>query len=253
MEEQNRGDLEPKSTKLKYAIGFTAFYLTTILIIGFTNGLTNLKLNELGDFFGGFLTPLALFWFVVTVFIQRDELELTRKVSSKMADAQTAQTEIELERISSSRIEEVINHPELRVGLVATAITNLKLKAQKQSERPVELPMTAGTNWTNAFPRCVPSTKMSKAFCRHASEVLGVISTWNSTGRPVHGELRRQLDEETWEEYGHIWSNFVGWVKDLEKDAERSGKIAQLDRWKSEHGVYDYLSAYPKLFRGVLD
>lgn len=41
--------------------------------------LISSELHEIGDFLGGFFAPLAFFWFVITVFLQRRELQLTRE------------------------------------------------------------------------------------------------------------------------------------------------------------------------------
>ncbi|CAN0248048.1 unnamed protein product, partial [Chrysoparadoxa australica] len=40
--------------------------------------LLTADLNEIGDFLGGFFAPLAFLWFVITVLLQRGELQLTR-------------------------------------------------------------------------------------------------------------------------------------------------------------------------------
>ena len=64
--------------------GLTFFYLFAGLLILLARGgdLVNLlaygKLNELGDFLAGALTPVAFIWLVYGYLVQREELHLQR-------------------------------------------------------------------------------------------------------------------------------------------------------------------------------
>ena len=54
----------------------------------------SLKPSEMGDTFAGIFSALALIWIIVTVFVQSQELKFTRDEFERMADAQSAQTDL---------------------------------------------------------------------------------------------------------------------------------------------------------------
>jgi hypothetical protein len=61
----------------------TAIYVVVIIALGF-KACPSLAFNEWGDYFAGFMSPVALFWLIGTLFIQRQELALQRQ---EMAEA----------------------------------------------------------------------------------------------------------------------------------------------------------------------
>jgi hypothetical protein len=69
-----------------------------------------LSLGETGDFLTGWLTPLALTWFVITVFLQRKELALQRKEFEKMREEYSQSREAAVEQAqplkSSNKVRE---------------------------------------------------------------------------------------------------------------------------------------------------
>jgi hypothetical protein len=58
----------------------------------------NLKPSEMGEAFAGIFSALALIWIIVTVFVQSQELKMTRDEFERMADAQSAQTDLLVQR-----------------------------------------------------------------------------------------------------------------------------------------------------------
>lgn len=95
-------DTTQKSTKSRavpIGIALSLAYISLLLLVGykiialpdgFATFAEPLKVNEWGDFFAGFLSPLALCWFIWTLKVQRDELALTR---NEMKDARQVWTE----------------------------------------------------------------------------------------------------------------------------------------------------------------
>ena len=110
------------------AVVLTALYLALIFVLRSDEAwclLRSGKLNVLGDFLAGALTPLALLWLVVGYFLQRkefglqrQELEETRKTLSKQVGVLQEQAKAETLRmmpnLSLREGVEVSNIPKLR-------------------------------------------------------------------------------------------------------------------------------------------
>lgn len=67
-----------------FGVTITVIYLGTIayetlVVSASANWVENNKLNSLGDFLAGVFAPVAFLWLVVTVFLQKQELALTRQ------------------------------------------------------------------------------------------------------------------------------------------------------------------------------
>jgi hypothetical protein len=72
-----------RPTALQVGVGLSVAYVTAVIAFAaWVNGgaaeQDRMALNEWGDYFTGFLSPLALAWFVITAFFQRAELGLQR-------------------------------------------------------------------------------------------------------------------------------------------------------------------------------
>lgn len=67
--------------RMAIAIGIVAtiLYLAAVVAGPYYFGVVPTTANEWGDYFAGFLAPAALGWFVVTLLMQRRELELQRE------------------------------------------------------------------------------------------------------------------------------------------------------------------------------
>jgi hypothetical protein len=71
----------------------TVIYIVAIMTLGFF-AAPALKFNEWGDFFAGFMSPVALAWLIGTLFIQRQELALQRdemRAAQKIAQEQAVE------------------------------------------------------------------------------------------------------------------------------------------------------------------
>ena len=62
-----------------WGVSFSLVYVVCVIGVPFLFNLKPNGLNEWGDFLTGFLSPLALAWFVATLYLQRSELGLQRK------------------------------------------------------------------------------------------------------------------------------------------------------------------------------
>lgn len=124
MSDTNFEPVEQKKEHKNSSAAFTAGWLITVAVtilfalfiwqnqkgIGF---FWEANLNEIGDLFAGFAGTLAFVWIIVTVLLQRKELEaqrkeleLTRSVVTKQARAAERQTEI-LDREAISREHDI--------------------------------------------------------------------------------------------------------------------------------------------------
>ncbi|MEG3617091.1 hypothetical protein V5T82_01360 [Magnetovibrio sp. PR-2] len=64
---------------MKYAIVLTVLYIVALISGLFCLNVVPSTANEWGDFLAGFVAPVALGWFIWTLALQRQELELQRK------------------------------------------------------------------------------------------------------------------------------------------------------------------------------
>lgn len=71
--------------------GWSAINVTSLLKVPPQDPLS---LNELGDFLAGVSAPIAFGWFFISTWLQRDELNETRKELAKQAEESANQTKI---------------------------------------------------------------------------------------------------------------------------------------------------------------
>ena len=64
----------------RITLGFiaTAIYLAAVVCAPFFLNAVPNSANEWGDYFAGFLAPVAIVWFIATLVLQRNEMELQR-------------------------------------------------------------------------------------------------------------------------------------------------------------------------------
>lgn len=95
----NKSENDDQSNALfRWALVATTIYagILIVLLVAIlpSGGWKNLTHNSIGDFLAGVFSPVAFFWFIVTVLLQRSELQETRRELQRTADAQTQQAEL---------------------------------------------------------------------------------------------------------------------------------------------------------------
>ena len=84
---------------MKYAITRTFAYLVVIICGAFVVGDPPTKANEWGDYFAGFVAPVALVWFIATLVLQRKQLAVQSKELATQSEALESQREaLDLQR-----------------------------------------------------------------------------------------------------------------------------------------------------------
>ncbi len=83
---------------VRWAYKLTIAYFVAVLLIAFANWLVGpharVNLNELGDFFAGAMSPLAVFWLVMVYLQQRKEMREQVRQTQEIAVATRKQVEI---------------------------------------------------------------------------------------------------------------------------------------------------------------
>jgi hypothetical protein len=95
---------EPIRLGLALTVGFVLFVLA--LIFPKLSEVSNLKLNELGDFLGGISSTLAFIWIIIAVLLQRDELRAQREELRQSREALALQA-AELKRTADQQALQV--------------------------------------------------------------------------------------------------------------------------------------------------
>ena len=93
-------------TKTRWAVLVTVLYTGVIVSIRYDAFLQLIwrgKLNELGDFFAGFFTPLAFLWLVIGYLLQKDEFQLQREELKQTRTALSTQVKIMEDRDEADR------------------------------------------------------------------------------------------------------------------------------------------------------
>jgi hypothetical protein len=102
--------LTDNAEKQKSILGSPLFWgtvATLFYVVGFfiflgwigNHPWNRLDLNEAGDFFAGAFAPLAFFWLVVAVLLQRSELQAQRKqLEQQMEELKLGRQELQLNR-----------------------------------------------------------------------------------------------------------------------------------------------------------
>jgi NADH:ubiquinone oxidoreductase subunit 5 (subunit L)/multisubunit Na+/H+ antiporter MnhA subunit len=101
----------------------TVIYIMGILVLGFY-AEPRLPFNELGDFFAGFMSPVALAWLIATLFVQRQELALQRQ---EMAEARQVANEQAIEQRRTAEAN-------LKANLIAER-TSLHIMSEQYKKR----------------------------------------------------------------------------------------------------------------------
>jgi hypothetical protein len=126
--------------KMRAGIILTVLYLLGVIGGPFIFGKTPSLLNEWGDYLAGFVAPVALGWFVLTLLLQRKELELQRKelelqrnemelsrkvmVDQSAQQLRTAEATLEANKIAASnsfadRVPQYHEHLDANLGRMA--------------------------------------------------------------------------------------------------------------------------------------
>ena len=104
-------DLLNQKPYLLIGVILSVVYVSAVALVPVFLGIAPSDVNEWGDYFAGFLSPLALSWFIATLMLQRrelmyqrNELKLTREVLKEQGDQQEkiAAANLEANQIAAS-------------------------------------------------------------------------------------------------------------------------------------------------------
>lgn len=108
-------------TKLVWVgLAGTLIYISAVMLgtdLGATVKLQGLKLNELGDFFAGIFSPLALFWLILGFFLQGAELQQNSE-ALKMQARELKSAAEQQQRIASAQGLSLENYANSLVPLI---------------------------------------------------------------------------------------------------------------------------------------
>jgi|GEM_PF-1234153 hypothetical protein len=124
---------------MRAPVVLTTLYVVGVVVFSTSLDWQNLSPNELGGFLSGIAAPPAFFWFVITAFMQRAELQVTREQFSRQATALEAQ--VNLLKKTSQFEESEFSH-----GQVAKAIETIPKRIGKILDQVVDLKITRNGN-----------------------------------------------------------------------------------------------------------
>ena len=190
---------------LSRATGATAIYvivvgLLSIVIVRYS-GWDSITHNSLGDYLAGVFSPLAFFWFVVTVLLQQYELKETRRVLMQTADAQSqaaqhgdAQLKILQRNFEISELQSA--HSRLRAKMQRLMLASFDFTVINDSEGN-EIPEDAfdeekpdESSMREPFKGFLFAyTDSEKAAVMEGSDFSNAANAWNDEHRGSHGEI----------------------------------------------------------------
>lgn len=178
--------------------------------------LSNAELNVIGDFLGGFFAPLAFLWFVVTVFLQRKELQLTREELGRQSRALETTVGIEQTRHILEQKDQMQKElTRRRNDLIGKMMPLLEWLEQAKPIRNADTGERIHNDEVEQMFKQLPSlgtlhTENLKFLDRFSS----TLEQWNKSFRSSLGPFAQTLDDHNCNSGRSLWKEFRAWWAD---------------------------------------
>lgn len=243
-------------SKLGIHFIISTLYLVFVLTFAFFADWEEFTPSKLGDFIAGVFSPLAFYWFVVTVHLQRLELSETRKQFERQAAAAEQQADIQTQRnrreqvqSDKERLNEAISSIPGRIFRLSKELEKLSLRGNGAtgenicSERLETL--------SSRFLAPPPADDTSQATRDFARKLRRNVEYWNQNYADEFGTIGSCIyvsNEEVGKAVRSHWLGLLRWHMEMVALASQLDDV-KFQKNEVDSGLDDLRYAYFQVFQ----